>query len=275
MAFTENEAVSSNVLGSKTMAMKSKCDSCDKSYTRKYKLRMHKLAKHQIVCFQCSKCDLSFTTPQSLSSHKKIVHEGKMVKCSECDHKSTKRQGLKSHLRLMHGLEMLQCDMCDFKCASESSMRSHKKRTHVGKIYDCNQCDFTTSEYYQLTYHVKRMHCVITPFKCDECEYTTSLKIGLTRHRREKHDTVQIKCDLCAFSGNRYAIGNHMRNIHGDMKQCNDCDYKVRSSKSMFQHKRTKHQGVSFHCEECGSKFQTEVAHRQQAQGNKIQMSKV
>ena len=91
MAATENEAVSSIVHGSNTIAMKSKCDLCDKGYAREYNLRMHKLAKHQMVRFQCSQCDLSYTRPQSLSSHIKIVHEGKMVKCNQCDHKTTKK----------------------------------------------------------------------------------------------------------------------------------------------------------------------------------------
>ena len=174
--------------------------------------------------------------------------KGKMVKCNQCDHKTTKKQGLKSHLRLKHGLEMLQCDMCDYKSASESSMSSHKKRTHEGKKYDCDQCDFTTSEYYLLSRHVKRMHSDTNQFKCDECEYTTSLKISLTRHRREKHDIVQIKCDLCTFSGNRFAVGDHIRNRHSDVKKCKYCEYRTRKN-MMLNHQRVKHEGMYFDCD--------------------------
>ena len=174
-----------------------------------------------------------------------------MVKCNQCDHKTTNKQNLKSHLRSMHGYEMLQCEMCDFKSASESSMWSHKERTHENKKYDCNHCDFAVSEYYLLRNHVKRMHSVIKQFQCDECEHTTSLKVSLTRHKREKHCTVQMKCDLCTFSGNRYAFGNHMRNIHRGMRQCNDCAYKIRSRTGMLNHQRVKHQGIHFDCEEC------------------------
>ena len=91
MAVTENEVVTSNVPGSKTMTMKSKRDLCDKSYTRESNLRMHQLTKHQMVRFQFTQCDLSYTSPTSLSSHIKIVHEGKIVKCNLCDHKTTKK----------------------------------------------------------------------------------------------------------------------------------------------------------------------------------------
>ena len=102
------------------------------------------------------------------------------------------------------------------------------------------------------------MHSSMKDLQCDDCEYKASVNQNLIRHKRRNHDTDKIKCTSCNFIGTQAALGDHMRNIHGDMKQCNDCDYKVRSSKSMFQHQRTKHQGVSFHCGECGSKFQTE-----------------
>ena len=154
----------------------------------------------------------------------------------------------------MHGLEILQCD---YKSASQSSMWSHKKRTHEGKIYGCDQCDFTTSEYYLLRCHVKRMHHVITPFKCDECEYTTSLKVSLTRHRREKHDTVQMKCDLCTFSGNQFAVGDHIRNRHSDAKKCKYCEYRTRKKSMMLNHQVVKHEGTYFDCDEFGSKLTT------------------
>ena len=56
-------------------------------------------------------------------------------------------------------------------------------------------------------------------------------------------------------SDNLYAFGNHMRNIHRGMRQCNDCAYKIRSRTGMLNHQRVKHQGIHFDCEECDSKF--------------------
>ena len=99
------------------------------------------------------------------------------------------------------------------------------------------------------------MHSDTNQFKCDECEYTTSLKISLTRHRREKHDIVQIKCDLCTFSGNRFAVGDHIRNRHSDVKKCKYCDYRTRHNSMMLNHQRVKHEGIYFDCDECGSKL--------------------
>ena len=61
------------------------------------------------------------------------------------------------------------------------------------------------------------------------------------------------------LNGTRAALIDYMRNIHGHMKQWNDCDYKAKSSSSMSQHQRAKHQGVSFHCGECDSKFESET----------------
>ena len=161
-----------------------------------------------------------------------------MVKCDQCDHKTTSKAVLKSHLQSMHGFEMLQCDLCDFKSISQFSIRKHKKRIHDGEKYDCSHCDYTTNESVtHLRYHVKRMHSSIKDLQYDECEYKASVNQNLIRHKRRNHDPVKIKCTSCKFIGTEAALGDHMRNIHGDMKQCNDCDYKVRSSTSMFQQK--------------------------------------
>ena len=93
--------------------------------------------------------------------------------------------------------------------------------------------------------------------QCDDCEYKASVNANLIRHKRRNHDTFRIKCTSCNFIGTQAALGEHMRNIHGDMKQCNDCDYKVRSRSGMLQHQRVKHQGIHFDCDECGSKLTT------------------
>ena len=160
----------------------------------------------------------------------------------------------------MHGVEKLQCDLCDFRSISQISIWKHKKRIHDSENkYDCSHCDYTTNESAtHLRYHVKRKHSSVKDLQCDECEYKASVNANLIRHKRRNHDTFRIKCTSCNFIGTRAALIDHMSNIHGDMKQCNDCDYKARRSSSMFQHQRAKHQGVSFHCGECDSKFESE-----------------
>ena len=184
-----------NVTGSKIMAKKSKCDSCDKSYDRAFNLRRHKLANHEMARFLCSLCDLSYSRSDSLSSHIQIVHEGRLVKCDQCDHKTRRKTGMKLHLSSLHGHEKLQCDLCDFKSISRHSIWAHKKRIHDGEKYDCNLCDFTTNgSVTRLRYHVKRMHSSMKDFQCDECEYKASVNQILIRHKRRNHDRVKIKC---------------------------------------------------------------------------------
>ena len=95
--------------------------------------------------------------------------------------------------------------------------------------------------------------------QCDECEYKASVNANMTRHKRRHHDTIKIKCISCKFIGTQAALSDHIRNSHGDMKQCNDCGYKARYRSSMIQHQRTKHQGMSFHCGECDSNFESEI----------------
>ena len=145
--------------------------------------------------------------------------------------------------------------MCDFKTHTRGSLWNHKKRVHEDVKHYCSHCDYINDSILLIKYHVERKHLQTKSLKCDECNYETSIKINLTRHKRYKHDTVQIKCNLCEFSGSRCTVGDHMRNRHGDLKKCNDCDYTARTNLSLSTHHRIKHQGITFDCDECGKKL--------------------
>ena len=134
-----------------------------------------------------------------------------------------------------------------------------------GDLVGCYPClththtQTTDESVTHLRYHIKRVHSSMKDLQCDECDYKASVNTNLIRHKRRNHDPVKTKCTSCNFIGTQAALFDHMRNIHGDMKQCNDCDYKARLTSSMVQHQRAKHQGVSFHCGECDSKFESEA----------------
>ena len=137
--------------------------------------------------------------------------------------------------------------MCDFKTVSQGFLWNHKKRIHDDVKHYCSHCDYTNESITLMKYHVERKHLQTKSLKCDECNYETSIKINLTRHKRYKHDTVQIKCNLCEFSGSRCIVGDHMRNRHDDGK-------KLSSKGGLKTHKDNKHKGVRFKCPKCDYK---------------------
>ena len=122
----------------------------------------------------------------------------------------------------------------------------HKKRIHEEKKYYCDHCDYTNIYVTLLTEHVERKHSKTQNIKYDKSKYETSVKINLKTHVKYQHDTVEMKCNLCYFSGNRIMLWHHKKNSHGDLRQCTACDYKTRGTANMSNHQRVKHQGLSF-----------------------------
>ena len=108
----------------------------------------------------------------------------------------------------------------------------------------------------------------------------TSVKFNLKTHMKYQHDTIEMKCNLCSFSGNRIMLCHHKKNSHGDLRQCTECDYKTRGTANMSNRQRVKHQGISFVglwgvWYEILVKKWTQTAHRQQTQGSQMPMPEV
>ena len=151
--------------------------------------------------------------------------------CNQCDHKTTNKTGLKEHLRSKHGAEKLRCDIT---------------RIQEDKKYYRDHSDYTNIYVTLLTEHVERKHSKTKNIKCDKCKYDTSVQINLKTHMKYQHDTIEMKCNLCSFSGNRIMLCHHKKNSHGDLRQCTECDYKTRGTANMSNRQRVKHQGISF-----------------------------
>ena len=90
------------------------CDSCEKTFSSKQRLRTHIAAIHEgkkladtTVRIDCSFCDKSFSSRQRLNSHIISIHEGKKpsstkLKCSFCDQTFASKQRLKGHIATVH-----------------------------------------------------------------------------------------------------------------------------------------------------------------------------
>ena len=69
---------------------KFECDQCDKTYSSKGGLYMHKQSVHQGVKYACDQCDLQYTQKGDLIRHIQLKHEGVKYACDQCDYKATK-----------------------------------------------------------------------------------------------------------------------------------------------------------------------------------------
>ena len=86
------------------------CTVCEKAFTTKNYLNVHKL-KHTVRNFyRCTRCEKHFATQQYLSTHMNI-HSSK-YKCAECGKCFINNKELTIHRRSHSGEKPFQCTVC-------------------------------------------------------------------------------------------------------------------------------------------------------------------
>ncbi|CAB0043646.1 unnamed protein product [Trichogramma brassicae] len=78
------------------------CDLCEKVFTQKCHLKVHKDAIHKGITHPCDLCKKVFTQKRSLKEHKDSVHNGITHSCDQCENSFTHRKALKLHIDRVH-----------------------------------------------------------------------------------------------------------------------------------------------------------------------------
>ena len=221
-----------------------KCNECDNgvNYRRRYNLDQHKASRHHNVTFDCDECDKSYTSKYALNIHKKSQHEGLPAhKCNECNYRRN-FGNLREHKRIYHDKIKLKCEKRTYVMFSSPAMRLHKN------LHYCVRCEFVTYSKETLQVHCRRLHSM-NQLECHMCDFKSSY--DLARHKRNSH-AEKSKCDSCDFMGNKIQITVHRRKFHENVKySCSDCHYQAKTQIQINIHKKTNHEGIRYICNTC------------------------
>ena len=77
--------------------VKIKCDFCDKLFSNKAKLTIHK-ASHSAARFNCQECNQIFRDLSNFKRHQRL-HESKEYLCTECGQQFARDDYLKAHVK--------------------------------------------------------------------------------------------------------------------------------------------------------------------------------
>merc|ERR1719470_505200 len=81
-----------------------------------------------------------------------------------------------------------------------------------------------------------------------ECVYET----------KSKKNRKIFKCDICEYKSGRYKLEEHKRTKHlGITYSCDECDFRARSKNNLSQHIKSKHEGIRYKCNHCPTNFVT------------------
>ena len=106
----------------------------------------------------CDECQKEFSSKFSLKVHRKAIHEGIKFPCDYCEKEYPRVTSLQVHIRTVHYGETLTCDICSKIFARKGSLQRHIQSTHEGIRYPCNQCDYQASDKSNLKKHIKSQH---------------------------------------------------------------------------------------------------------------------
>jgi len=115
------------------------CTVCNKRFTTKSNLNVHKRRHTDTNIYTCSHCGKCFTSQQYLRSHMN-THTSK-YKCTECGKCFQDNKRLTEHSRIHSGEKPFECTVCSKQFTRAGSLVTHS-RTHSGeKPYNCHLCD--------------------------------------------------------------------------------------------------------------------------------------
>jgi DNA-directed RNA polymerase subunit RPC12/RpoP len=176
--------------------------------------------------------------------------------CAYCKHVAEKRKLLNVHLSEVHP-ELARRNRKSF-VATETVLRARME--HNGRVYyHCAECGKNLNSPYTFYWHI-RIHTGERMFTCHLCGKRFRVNQGLARHLRETHDGIKnVACDLCGrMFSTRRNVEDHRRIHTGERPYvCNVCGKTFKQKASLFVHNRTHTDVFPFKCGHCGQAFRT------------------
>ena len=199
---------------------KYKCDLCFINLPSKFKLKQHRLQKHQSGL------------------------KDKRCSCSYCDYTAHNWNTLKIHIEGKHpehGEKKHFCDVCGEGFIFEENFHFHKKNKHEKNV--CNICGLALSKNSSMSDHMISIHKVkgSQKFVCEICAFSTFSKPLLKNHKRMHDEQKNLKCPHCDYkTHDKSRVHVHIDSKHPDQYakkfDCSHCSRKFIFEDSLKKH---------------------------------------
>ena len=177
--------------------MRVKCDICDRSYSNKQSLSVHKSITHrknlnriyrprridskEKYTLECDVCHKKYSKIDSLRKHRKNIHKIRIYS------KNSRRIDKKAKQK-----KSFECDICHKYYTNKKLLRIHKINIHKIKSQPKSETEVNGRVY----------------FKCDFCDYKSTNIKCFREHKKTKHDiNPRKKCpQMFETHSHRYQI---------------------------------------------------------------------
>ncbi|XP_058066348.1 transcription factor grauzone-like [Anopheles bellator] len=183
-----------------------RCENCAEAFCSRTQLRVH-MFKHETKA--CPVCKKTFSASY-IKKHTTEMHgERQMLICDVCGKQMCTKLAMKRHIMLHAGIgtsEKVQCGYCAKSVQGKHNLKQHIRYMHLeeGQVFRCDICDHKSPNSKALQYHKRRVH-VEKNFACEQCGKRFKQKIYLTEHLASHTARRLYSCDICEATFNSKA----------------------------------------------------------------------
>ncbi|XP_052896009.1 transcription factor grauzone-like [Anopheles moucheti] len=226
-----------------------RCDICNKSFSSRSYLLVHKSRKHgqaEDRPYKCTQCHQSYAMECHLKAH--IVSHVR-VNCTICGKQLASALSLRTHMINMHAKrENHICDSCGREFRSRQAFERHVKLhqgLEVAEQVQCESCLKWLNSKRALKMHVKLVHMEAgQTFQCDICAQRCPNSRALASHKQRVHVEERFKCEECGklFKRQLY-LKEHVAALHTrkPLYSCEVCGATFNSNANKYSHRKNKH----------------------------------
>lgn len=180
---TDGETSSTVNSGEESETKKHQCSVCQKRFTRKQHLDLHRRVHSGEKPFSCTVCNRTFALKGTLEVHMR-THTGERPYCCPiCKKTFTQTSALNSHRRTHTGEKPFGCPTCKKTFGQKVHLEVHM-RSHTGeRPYCCSFCTKPFADSYNLKIHM-RVHTGEKPYRCSVCQKGFTVSSNLRAHER-------------------------------------------------------------------------------------------
>lgn len=107
-----------------------RCDICDRSFTKKYHVKRHKVSH---IPYHCRGCLIGFTQKIEKDAHEKVCKK-RRYECHICKKFVTLyKYNLTIHMRRHSGVKPFRCEICMQRFTKKENLKKHLQNIHTRK----------------------------------------------------------------------------------------------------------------------------------------------